>query len=244
MRAMGVGGRLNSYPQEVAPDTRLGAYWPYLLSQGVGASGKLIWTTRWGDEHPEHPFFTHTDPGVDASLTSGLAIVPASSKDKDAVGFIYRRGDGKVFNNMPDRSYNFIGTAWAKGDLAKDLIALTIPAESPLAAFTVAGLGTNPDKLVSTYVLYIDPRGDVNMIWLEDDVSGWKGPQTYPEAFGGADAGTDIACLTPAVWGNANITLVGAYDMSRCYFQAEGGRVRQVQFDGSRWNNLGYLPID
>lgn len=114
---MGVGGRLNSDSQEVAPNTRLGAYWPHLLSQRVDASGKLIWTTRRSDQQLENTFFNHTDPGVDASPTSGLAIVPASSKDKDAAGFIYRRRDGKMMNNMPDRSNNFNGTAWAKGNV-------------------------------------------------------------------------------------------------------------------------------
>ena len=84
----------------------------------------------------------------------------------------------------------------------------------------------------------------VNMLWQDDENSGWKGPRQYPDAFGGADPGTDVTCLTPAAWASTGVGLAGAYDMSRCYFQAGGGRVREVRFDGGTWRNLGYLPID
>ncbi|KAK8054824.1 hypothetical protein PG993_000051 [Apiospora rasikravindrae] len=130
------------------------------------------------------------------------------------------------------------------GDLTKNLDS-TIPEDSPLAAFTVARSGDNPQNFINTYILYVGPKGAINMIWQDDEKSGWKGPVQYPEAFGGADPGTDIACLTPAAWaGGDSAQISSAYDMSRCYFQAGGGRVREVQFDGSTWKNKGYLPID
>ncbi|KAK8087599.1 hypothetical protein PG997_002560 [Apiospora hydei] len=244
VKESGVSGRLNTYPAEVAPNSRIGAYWPSVASQEAGPSGMLRWTQRYGDT-PNQPFFKHSDANVTASAGSGLAIVPAASKDVDgASGWIYRRGDGKVFNRMPIRKNNFTGLAWDKGDLVNDLNDLTIPAESPLAAFTVRRLGANPDNFVNTYILYVGSDGAVNMIWQDDNGDGgWKGPQTYPEAFGGADRGTDVTCLTPATWDPTDVRLEAAYDMSRCYFQADGGRVREVRYDGSTWLRLGDLPI-
>ncbi|KAK8084125.1 hypothetical protein PG996_002906 [Apiospora saccharicola] len=245
IRAAGNPGQLNSYPAQVAPGSRLGAYWPSVLSQEPGTSGKLRWTRYWG-KNAKHDFWEHQDANITASPQSGLAVVPASSKYGGAGGFIYRRGDGKVFNSLGDHyEGGFNGTAWDKGDLANNLKDLKIPDDSPLAAFTVARSGANPQNFVNTYILYVGSQGRINMLWQDDENSGWKGPSQYPKAFGGADEGTDIACLTPATWKAANVDeLTGAYDMSRCYFQAGGGRVREVRFDGSEWRNLGYLPID
>ncbi|KAK8097477.1 hypothetical protein PG984_016616 [Apiospora sp. TS-2023a] len=257
IRAAGNPGQLNSYPAQVAPGSRLGAYWPSVLSQEPGTSGKLRWTRYWG-KNAKHDFWEHQDANITASPGSGLAVVPASSKYGGAGGFIFRRGDGKVFNSLGDHyEGGFNGTAWDKGeffpvtnaypqgDLANNLKDLKIPEESPLAAFTVARSGANPQNFVNTYILYVGGQGRINMLWQDDENSGWKGPSQYPKAFGGADEGTDIACLTPATWKATNVELTSAYDMSRCYFQAGGvGRVREVRFDGSEWRNLGYLPID
>ncbi|KAK6863522.1 hypothetical protein PG995_000050 [Apiospora arundinis] len=244
VKATGARGALNDYPQQAAIGSRLGAYWPFILSQDVG--GKLRWTRYWG-QVKDHPFWeSSTDIDINGSPGAGLVVIPAASKYLDAGGFVYRRGDGKVYNYLADRKGNTTGFAWGSGDLANNLNGLTIPQESPLAAFTVArsgSSGNNPQNLVNTYILYVGPKGAINMLW-QDDNSGWQGPRTFPEAFDGADAGTDITCLTPASWDATNVRIQSSYDMSRCYFQAGGGRVREVQFDGSNWKNLGYLPID
>ncbi|KAK8043905.1 hypothetical protein PG994_012743 [Apiospora phragmitis] len=261
LRAAGARGALNDYPERVAPGSRLAAYWPSILSEAAGqtggtGSGKLRWTRYWGGNNKaNHDFWEHVDANVTASPGSGLAVVPASSRYANSGGFLFRRGDGKVFNSLADHyDGGFNGTAWDKGDLAKDLNGLTIPATSPVVAFTVARSAdpkNNPADFVNTYILYVGGQGAVNMVWQDDEKSGWKGSVQYPAAFGGADPGTDIACLTPAAWGGGGNNgasdvsqISGAHDMCRCYFQAGGGRVREVQFSGSNWKNLGYLPID
>lgn len=96
------------------------------------------------------------------------------------------------------------------------------------------------DDLVNTYAVYQDDDGVLQVIW-QNDTSGWQGPQTYT-ALDGADKGTDIACVTQAVWDEKKVTISSATDMNRCYFQS-GGRVKEVWFDGRKWKDLGYLPI-
>lgn len=115
-RAAGKRGQLNEYPAQVAPGSRLGAYWPSVLSQEAGASGKLRWTGYWG-VNADHDFWEHEDANITASPSSGLAVVPASSKYGGAGGFVFRRGDGNVFNSLGDHyEGGFNGTAWDKGE--------------------------------------------------------------------------------------------------------------------------------
>ncbi|KAK8084122.1 hypothetical protein PG996_002903 [Apiospora saccharicola] len=235
----GKSGDLNSFPQEAAPGSRLGAYWPFVLSQDVG--GKLRWTRYWGPKN----WVSNTDIDITASPGSGLVVIPAAAKYKDAGGLVYRRGDGKPYNYLADRMGNNTGFAWASGDIANNLNGLTIPPDSPLAAFSVArsSQSNDSDAYVNTYILYADTKGAVNMIW-QNDQSGWQGPKQYA-AFDGADDGTDITCLTPAAWDGSGVEVSSSYDTSRCYFQAGGaGQVREVQFDGTDWKDLGYLPIE
>ncbi|KAK8126926.1 uncharacterized protein PG998_002685 [Apiospora kogelbergensis] len=237
----GKRGALNDYPQLAAPGSRLGAYWPFVLSQDVG--GKLRWSRYWGGA-AGHPFWeSGTDAiGINGASGTGLVVLPAASRYLDAGGIVYRRADGKVNNYLADRKGNTTGFAWANGDLSSN----EIPANSPLAAFTVArsgAAGMDPQNLVNTYILYVGPKGAINMLW-QDDNAGWQGPRTFPGAFDGADAGTDLTCLTPAAWDGTGVRIESTYDMARCYFQAGNGRVREVQFDGSNWKDLGYLPID
>lgn len=119
IRAAGNRGALNDYPARVPAGSRLAAYWPSLLSQEPGGvAGRLRWTRYWGlnaDKH--HDFWEHEDANITASDGTGLAVVPASSKYAGAGGFIFRRGDGKVFNSLGDHyDGGFNGTAWDKGE--------------------------------------------------------------------------------------------------------------------------------
>ncbi|KAK7923607.1 hypothetical protein PG985_007678 [Apiospora marii] len=244
VKATGKSGALDNNPQTAAPNSRLGAYWPFVLSQDVG--GRLRVTRYMGiDESNQIVWESSTDVGVSASPGSGLVVIPAAAKYLDAGGLVYRRGDGKVYNYLADQKGNNTGFAWASGDIVNNLKGLTIPQDAPIASFTVArsSKSDDPDHLVNTYILYADAQGAIQMLW-QNDKSGWQGRRHYA-AFAGAEAGTDIACLTPGAWDGSGVGIAGAYDMSRCYFQAGGaGQVREVRFDGADWKDLGYLPID
>lgn len=61
-------------------------------------------------------------------------------------------------------------------------------------------------------------------------------------ALKGADAGTDIACLTEAMWISDDDVLSSTYDMSRCYFLS-GGQIREVLYNGTSWEELGIIPL-
>lgn len=108
----GKSGDLNSFPQTAAPGSRLGAYWPFVLSQDVG--GKLRWTRYWGPKN----WVSNTDIDITASPGSGLVVIPAAAKYKDAGGLVYRPGDGKAYNYLADRMGNNTGFAWASGALS------------------------------------------------------------------------------------------------------------------------------
>ncbi|KAK6859690.1 hypothetical protein PG995_003326 [Apiospora arundinis] len=231
----GERGNFNDYPLKSAATSPLAAYWPYLASQDN--DGRVRWTRCWGAS-PDHAFWENRTSGILASPDSGIAVVPALAQNKDAGGFIYRREDMKLSTYLPEHKGNNSGTAWADGDMPSDVPSNSrVPPESPIAAFTVARAGDNAGNgLVDTYVLYAGWKGRINAYWLADS-KGWQGPKRYA-AFDAAANGTDLTCLTPAD------RLTADPGMSRCYFQADGGAVHEVQFDGGDWKDLGPLPID
>jgi hypothetical protein len=124
-------------------------------------------------------------------------------------------------------------------DLSIADLSMTVPSSSAIGGFAV-GRPNNSENMTNTYLLYQDDSGTIQVVW-QDDTTGWKGPSTY-DAFDGADNGTDITCLTPAAWNAANVTVTSNQNMNRCYFQVQN-QVREVYFDGSNWNDEGYLPI-
>jgi hypothetical protein len=81
------------------------------------------------------------------------------------------------------------------------------------------------------------------MAW-RDDESSWK--TSRPAALAGADAGTDIACLTmpeSMMDGSGGVVLLEpASPETRCYFQ-RGGAVREVRLNGTDWVELGTVPL-
>jgi hypothetical protein len=92
---------------------------------------------------------------------------------------------------------------------------------------------------VNTYILYQDDTGVIRVVW--QDAGPWKGPQTFP-ALNLADRGTDIACVTKAVWNSVGVSLGPLSDLNRCYFQS-GGRIKEVRYDGTTWQDLGFVPF-
>ena len=97
------------------------------------------------------------------------------------------------------------------------------------------------DNAVDTHLLYQDAAGVLQTVW-QDDEADWKGPKTYP-AFDGADAGTDIACITAAAWDSSGVGVTAATDLARCFFQVRN-LVREVHWTGEGWESIGFLPID
>ena len=105
-----------------------------------------------------------------------------------------------------------------------------------IGAFAVPHVSNSGN--LDTYVLSQTESGDFRMSWQVDG-GDWQGPQNFP-ALRGADKDTNIACLTPNSWPSSN--LLPQHDMSRCYFQS-GGFLKEVQYDGKDWKDLGNIPM-
>ncbi|KAI1843451.1 hypothetical protein JX265_013333 [Neoarthrinium moseri] len=221
---------LNDYPLTVPPTSRLASYWPFIISQD--SDGHFRWTRYW--PAPATTRWENSTLGVIGSTNAGMVVLPASSWYFNMGGFVYRRSDGKMMTYLADQNNNDTGTAWGSSELSQP-----IPEDSPIGGFAVARPASTTNQ-TNTYLLYQDKSGTIQVV-SQDDTTGWKGPQTF-SAFDNADNGTDIACLTPAAWDEAGVEITSNQQMNRCYFQV-GNKVREVFYDGSKWNDEGYLPI-
>lgn len=229
---------IDDWPLQVPQDSKISCYFPYIASQNKNNS--MSWTLMLGMDgsNPSAPWWIN-DTNMDAvgSRGTGMVALPVGQRYLNAGGFVYRNSDGKLASRIRDAQYSSNAAAsWTKATLSTE-----IPADSPIAAFVV-GRPFNNANQINTYVLYQDAEGVIRVVWQDDD-SGWKGPETQ-DVFADAEMGTDIACLTPGAWDAASITISREQDMNRCFFQEKTtGRVKEVWFDGTRWNNEGYVPL-
>ncbi|ORY66051.1 uncharacterized protein BCR38DRAFT_172269 [Pseudomassariella vexata] len=230
---------MNDYPLVVPNDTNIASYFPYVLSQD--ADDQLRWTTMLGQNgsHLSAPWWVNdTDLNAVGSTGTGMTLLPVRQQYLHSGGIIYRTTNGKLASKIRDSDMDVnADAAWTKGSLSTD-----IPEDSPIAAFTV-GRPYNSDDQVNTYILYQDALGTVQVVWQDDD-SGWKGPETY-DAISNAEKGTDITCLTQAAWDARRVTVSKEQDMNQCFFQEKGTRrLKEVWFNGTDWNHVGYVPLD
>ncbi|KAI5927718.1 hypothetical protein F4810DRAFT_706462 [Camillea tinctor] len=233
----GRSSSLNDYPLDMGTGTSISSFFPYVVTQD--ADNKVRWTIMYGmnGSNPQSPWWVNdTDLGIEASAGSSLVNLPAAQNYSDASGVVYRSTDGKLSCKLRnDSAESTQGTSWTHGTLSQD-----IPANTSIGAFTV-GRPYDSDNQVNTYILYQDDDDAIQVVWQADS-SGWQGPQTY-EALGGAIRGTDIACLTPGAFPRTAQGISREQDMNRCFFQVDGGRVKEVWYDGSNWVDAGIVPI-
>lgn len=238
----GKEGKLSSqaHPVIVDANSRLGCYWPYIMSQDAG--GSLRWTEFVGPGDSRVDWYRN-DTGIDARGSEGTGMVPLpiTQSFRNEAGFVYRGTDGRLATGV--KEYNTTESPeWGQSQPA-----VAIPAESAIAAFSV-GRDNTPDS-VDTYILYQDDAGVIQVVWRDgkDGHDGWQGPQTYP-ALDNAEIGTDIACATMGggnEGGGSAFTVSKQQDMNRCFFQEKGtGRLKEVWFNGTDWEGVRFVPID
>ncbi|KAI1142856.1 hypothetical protein F5Y05DRAFT_366437 [Hypoxylon sp. FL0543] len=231
----GEGGSINFYPLQIAGNTKISSFFPYLVSQD--ADNSIRWTVMHGQNasNLSAPWWVNdTEWDVKASKGGGMVVLPIAQNVRNAGGVVYRSAEGMLSVKIHDESDpSNEEVAWRKGALSKE-----IPSNASIGAFSV-GRPYDNNNQVNTYILYQDDDGTIQVVWQDDDA--WKGPETY-DALKGADLGTDIACLTPGTYDAANIEISREQDMNRCFFMS-GGLVKEVWFNGSAWSITDQIAL-
>ncbi|TLD28159.1 hypothetical protein PspLS_04298 [Pyricularia sp. CBS 133598] len=161
-----------------------------------------------------------------AKGTPLLALPVSPTHNKEEVRLFYRNMDGKLALFERD----------SRGSITSNTGALSvdIPADARLGGFSTARDPTGPG--INTYVLWQDglqkENGGVRIISQADGGNEWKGPVSDP-VFSRADIDTRIACINEGMGaiipgsGQGNIRLSNNRELNRCYFQADGGKLKQ-----------------
>ncbi|KAI0890672.1 uncharacterized protein GGS22DRAFT_151546 [Annulohypoxylon maeteangense] len=233
----GEPGSINTYPLQIAGNSRISSYFPYLVSQD--ADNSIRWSTMIGqngsdDSAPWWVNSTGWNGNVKASKAGGVVALPIAQNYTNAGGIVYRSNEGMLSVKIHDESAESnAGVSWKKGALSKE-----IPANSPIGAFAV-GRPYDSDNQINTYILYIDNNGLIQMVWQDDD--NWQGPETF-DVLGSARNGTDIACLTPGSDEAVSAGISKYQDMNRCFYQTSFG-IKEVWFDGANWHDEGIVVV-
>ncbi|OTA69247.1 hypothetical protein K449DRAFT_460794 [Hypoxylon sp. EC38] len=215
----GEGGSINNYPLQIAENTKISSFFPYLVSQD--ADNLVRWTVMHGQNT--------------SNLSAPYVVVlPIAQDVRNAGGIVYCSAEGMLSVKIHDESDpSNRQAAWRKGALSKE-----IPSNTSIGAFSV-GRPYDNNNQVNTYTPHQDNDGTIQVVWQDDNT--WKGPVTY-DALKGADLGTDITYLTPGAYDAANIGISREQDMNRCFFMSDG-IVKEVWFDGSEWNVANQLTL-
>ncbi|EFQ27474.1 hypothetical protein CGRA01v4_04569 [Colletotrichum graminicola] len=230
-------------------DSSVASYWPWSVHQA--ADGYIVEVRNrliGGDFHPAAEWDAKR-LRVQAVNASRLALVPTSTSfNRIAIqggyGIFYQAANSSLVALIPDLANNVPAdyvTSWPT-----DFPSITLPEHGTFAAFSVARPSDSLQR-VDTYVLYLDASSDINVVYTDSSASSspsWKTAQ--PDALKGADADTDIACVTMATSAYDSsreaVPLRAAASMVRCYFQREG-LVREVTLSGNQWVDIGSVPI-
>ncbi|CAJ2500885.1 Uu.00g037380.m01.CDS01 [Anthostomella pinea] len=237
MAQKGIKSSLDMYPLETAEDTRISSFFPYAISQD--ADNQVRWTTMLGQNgsNLSAPWWINdTNLNIEASPGAGMVALPVAQEFHDTGGLVYRSSEGKLTYQIRDDQKSIdADVSWAKGTLSQE-----IPADTAIGAFVV-GRPYDDDE-VNTYILYQDDDGVIQVVW-QDNVTGWQGPTTY-DALSGALKGTDITCLNAGAYAQAGVMISREQDTNRCFFQVDGGRVKEVFYDGQNWVDVGIVPLE
>lgn len=234
----GAASSINGYPLQVAENTSIACYFPYIVSQDKD-NDQIRWTEMLG-ENPDNdtqPWWTN-DTSVNAlgSQQTDLVLLPVAQTFFDAGGFVYRSADGNLSVAMKD----YTGGATASVSWKDGALSAKIPSDSAIGAFVVGRPYTPED--VNTYILYQDEKGVIQVVWQDGDH--WQGPETF-DALNDAEVGTDIECLTQGAADSVDVQVSREQDMNRCFFQEKGtGRLKEVWFNGDEWKAQGFVPLD
>ncbi|PTB38099.1 hypothetical protein M441DRAFT_29503 [Trichoderma asperellum CBS 433.97] len=218
-----INGTISSLGLKPAANSRLATYWPSLIFQDeLNQLQETYYTTsnKWLQNPLNLPSQNHS------------ALVEVAYSTSSA-----RQGGGNFIYQGDDQKLLAEGRSSSTASLKADAPTVSIPAESPIGAFSVPR-NSQANSPMNTYTLWQNSTGGIQITWMDDD-NGWQTTST-PDSFGSPDKGTDIACLTPSAY--SLTPLQPKYDMARCYYLVDG-RIREVKYDGSNWSVIGNVPL-
>ncbi|CAH0056252.1 unnamed protein product [Clonostachys solani] len=231
---------INQQPFKVAENSTLSAYWPFMLYQNTSGVVHALW---YESETPYVPYSL----SATAASKSNLAVVPVSRNVTKISGkgfwaIFYQNQNGKIVAT-PDPGF------WDE-KRADDLVTIVSTWNSTFpditlaigSSFTAFSLARGDNDKVNTFLLYQD-GSDIKQAWINND-NGWQ--ISSPKLLQGADRGTHIGCITPAVWKSdrtfSEKLLAEESDLSKCYFQ-KGGKLFEVRLEGKDWVDLKEISI-
>ncbi|KAH8675545.1 hypothetical protein BX600DRAFT_507775 [Xylariales sp. PMI_506] len=247
----GTPSSINRYPLEVSSGSTISCYFPNLITQDDDSHLRWLRMLGASSTNTSQPWWINdTSQSLTGSMGTGLAMLPLAQHYESSVGLIYRAAANGSLATAT-RIYNITGgTAYDDGlwdGTSAPKLAVDVPAASAIGALSVGRQYTTLD--LNTYILYQDESASLQVVWQDggNGSSGsnntWQGPETY-DALNDAEPGTDIACVTQGAWGIPEILVSSEQDMNRCFFQErDTRRVKEVWYNGTDWNFVGYVPL-
>ncbi|TLD32949.1 hypothetical protein PspLS_00741 [Pyricularia sp. CBS 133598] len=225
---------------------RIACLWPQVIYETDGSDGAGVTNTVWQGAVSSKTGYWELGSWEDVELIpaggmsrgSPLLALPMTADFKPPeLRTVYRNADGLLA--VLDRDSDNKTTRATLSDVR-------IPDRAPMAGFATAKVGGS--GLVSK-ILW---RSENGRIWIMSqdggkgdgsDTGDWSGPTT-DAVFDGADANTQLACVTAGVadWAGIKFPLKQNNDMNSCFFQRDGA-LKHVLFDGSRWVDKGFVPM-
>lgn len=226
-RETGIGGGFDSideYPILADSKSKLITCWPYIALQKPNRTLSVV---NWIGQPPT--VWRNYSMGIDASEGTSLAILPLSRTYEAPyhAALVYRRPDGVLA--LHSLEYGTIGSELQTVDIGGSY-------SSSFGAFAVAR-ENDPNNGTNIYILYQTESNDLEYVYYRGD--SWE-LGASSDVLQNADPLTDITCLTESVWDDLAV-MSSKYDMSRCFFYS-GGRIKQVQFNGTTWAEAETIP--
>ncbi|KAI6353447.1 hypothetical protein MCOR25_008994 [Pyricularia grisea] len=219
---------------------RMKYLWPHSVWEESGSGSNSVKLTHLIQDYKERKNFTTMTVDPSAGISPGTAIVALPMKSlfrAPELRLVYRTRDGNL--GIFDRS--------AENKTKEAVLTrISVPDKAPITGFSSR---PNNNPLVTTKLLYRDADNKVQILTQSDgtgelnDTDRWEGPETDP-VFDKMDNDSQLECLTNSIAKYAGVEReVAETDlMSRCFFQ-EGGKLKQVHWDGTAWKAVGFVPM-
>ncbi|KAI1129492.1 hypothetical protein F5Y10DRAFT_276686 [Nemania abortiva] len=215
---------IDGHPILAHSKSRLIACWPYIVLQKPNRTLSVV---NWLGREPM-PWQNYS-LGIGASEGTSLAILPLSRTYEAPyrVALVYRGPDGVLA--LHSLEYGATGSELQTVEIARSY-------SSSFGAFAVAR-ENDPSNGTNIYILYQSESNDLEYVYNRGD--SWELGESS-DVLKNADPSTDITCLTESIWDGLAV-MSSKYDMSRCFFYS-GGRIKQVQFNGTTWVGAETIP--